>query len=99
MLYLQNKYQEEINELQAIKSSLQSKLIVEKDKACSSKAEKEAIEDIVKSECSLIAFLRNEISQLKVCLMVKCRAHDCTSCVVHSYNVNLINTCFISDQL
>ena len=75
MRYSQNKYQEEINELQAIKSSLQSKLIVEKDKVCSSKAEKEAIEDILNSERSLIASLRNEISQLKVCLIIG--ANDC----------------------
>ena len=66
MLYLQNKCQEETNELQAIKSSLQSKLVMEKDKVCSSRAEKEAIEDILNSERTLIASLRNEISQLKV---------------------------------
>ena len=80
MLYFQNKCQEEINELQVLKSSLQSKLVVEKDKVSSTKAEKEAIEDILNSERSLIASLRNEVTQLKVCIDI---IHDCYD--LHTY--------------
>ena len=78
MLYFQNKCQEEINELQVLKSSLQSKLVVEKDKVSSTKAEKEAIEDILNSERSLIASLRNEVTQLKVCLILFMTVMICT---------------------
>lgn len=60
---------EEINELQVMKSSLQSKLVAEKDKIRSTKAEKEAVEEILNSERTLIASLRNEVSQLKVNLI------------------------------
>jgi len=52
--------------LQIIKSSLQSKLVAEKDKVYSSKADKEAVEEILNSERSLIASLKSEINQLKV---------------------------------
>ena len=51
-----------INELQELKSSLQSKLVVEKNKASNSStyhSRKEAIEDILNSEHSLIDSLGN----------------------------------------
>lgn len=53
--------------MQVIKSSLQSKLVVEKDNVSSIKAEKEALEEILNSERSLIVSLKSEVSQLKVC--------------------------------
>lgn len=51
-----------------MKSSLQSKLAAEKDKVRSFKTEKEAVEEILNSERSLITSLRTEVTQLKVCL-------------------------------
>lgn len=55
-----------MTELQAAKSSLQSKLIAEKDKVRSIKAEKEAVEEILNNERSLVTSLRSETAQLKV---------------------------------
>lgn len=57
-----------------MKSSLQSKLVVEKDKVHSTKAEKEAVEEILNSERSLVVSLRNEVSQLKVSIVL-CNKH------------------------